>query len=472
MYQGIVFGTTLSLIIIALLIFRKLNIERFNVFLKITTIVFLLVGFFRFFLSDSFIDSVNSGIIFDNVDLSQTILRWGYYLNYAILPMSVFFKNRLFRNIASYFCLPFSIACAIYFNDFMPFFLDPAGRGIHFDPAFRYAYFCIELILAIFIPIITQIKYKHVFNVKSGIEWRNFFICLPLILLQMIPVYIPQHIFGYTGVSPDAYSGYHFIWIAITLIEIFVLYKLFNFKTFNERYMLCVFLTIVLFFHYDSLYLMGITLPRLPVQLCNMAAYFYIICIPLRLKKMFNFCFICNIVGTIIATVTPDFSSGALGFWNMHYMYEHMLVLIIPALCMGLRIFPRINKHSLKHMVIGFSCYFVFCLTLGTILNGYSDVTGVRVNYFFLFNTDTVFKRLPFLKFTESLTIYLGRFTINPIYVSIIYGGFLFLCVLFYWLVIKLYDYVDDHYELRKSKIELYEKITGKKYKGPVEYID
>ena len=38
MYQGIVFGTTLSLIIIALLIFRKLNIERFEFKLETTAL--------------------------------------------------------------------------------------------------------------------------------------------------------------------------------------------------------------------------------------------------------------------------------------------------------------------------------------------------------------------------------------------------------------------------------------------------
>ena len=85
---------------------------------------------------------------------------------------------------------------------------------------------------------------------------------------------------------------------------------------------------------------------------------------------------------------------------------------------------------------------------------------------------DKIYGWLPFLKFTETFTIHFGRFLLNPIYSLIIYGGFLFLCVLFYWFVIKLYDYVDDHYELRKSRIELYEKITGKKYKGPVEYVD
>ena len=472
MYQGIIIGTVLILLAIVLLVFRKKSDDSFNIFLRIVTVLFLVVGFFRFFLSDSFINDINYDAEIEKIDFLQVILRWGYYLNYAVLPMAVFFKNRLFKNIASYFCLLISILSMVFFNDFMAYFLDSSGRGLHFTPGFRYFYFCFELVLAIFIPVVMQVKERHLFNVKDGKEWRNFLICLPLILLQMVPVYIPQHLVGYTSITLKSYSAFHIVWIAITLIQVFGLYKIFEFKSYNDRYMLCVFLTIILFFHYDSLFLMGITLPRLPVQLCNMAAYFYIICIPLKLKRMFNFCFICNVVGAIIATVTPDFSGGAFGFWNMHYMYEHMLVLIVPALCMGLRIFPRINKKSIKHMVVGFTCYFFFCLILGTILNGYSDVTGVKVNYFFLFDMKKMYGWLPFLKFTENFNISLGRFTIYPIYVSIIYFGFSFLCILFYWFIIKVYEYVDDHHELRKSRIDLYEKITGKKSKSPVDYVD
>ena len=153
-------------------------------------------------------------------------------------------------------------------------------------------------------------------------------------------------------------------------------------------------------------------------------------------------------------------------------MYEHMLVLIIPALAMGLRVFPRVNKKSLVHMAIGFTCYFMFCLILGTIINGSTVGEKPTVNYFFLFDMEKMYGWLPFLKFTEEFVINLGEFKIFPIFVMIIYCGFLFLCVLFYWFVIKLYDYIDDHYELRKSSIDLYEKITGRKSKRPVEYVD
>ena len=454
-----------------LFVFKNGNNKKYQRIIKITTIVFLVIGFLRFFLSDTFIQYVNTVDQNYEIDVMQVILRWGYYSNYAILPIAIFFKNRTFRNIASYYSLIFSVLSVIFFNDYMVYFLAEEGKGLHLQPWFRYFYFGLEMTLACFIPIVMQVMERHVFNIKNRRECINFFVTIPLIAMQMMPVYIPQYLIGYTAINDDAYSIFHFIWLGITLVEFYILYKFFNFRSYNERYMICVFLSLVLFFHYDSLFLMGITLSRLPVQLCNMAAYFYIICIPLRLKKMFNFCFICNIVGTIIAMVTPDFSNGAFGFWNMHYMYEHMLVLIVPALAMGLRIFPRVNKRSLKHMVVGFTCYFMFCLITGSIINGYSG-NGAKptVNYFFLFDMEKMYGWLPFLKTTEKFALIFGKIKFYPIYVSLIYCGFLFLCVLFYWFVIKLYDYMDDHYELRKSRIDLYEKITGKKSKAPVDY--
>lgn len=472
MFYLLVFGILGIFLTSCFLIFKNKEERKYKIFIKALTIIFLVFGFLRFFLSDYMINLVNTDDASYDIDFFQIILRWGYYLNYAVIPMAIFFRHRVFKNILCYFCLIFTILSVIFYKDFMFYFLDERGSGIHLAPWMRYVFFGLELGLAMFIPIFMQIKEKYHINYRDYKEWLNMLICIPLILMQMMPVYIPQYLFGYTSISPKAYSSYHLIWTGIMIVEFYILYKYFNYKCYEDRYMICVFLAIVLFFHYDSLYLKGITLPRLPVQLCNMAAYFYIICIPLRLKKMFNFCFICNIVGAVIATVTPDFSGGAFGFWNMHYMYEHMLVLIIPALAMGLRVFPRVNKKSLVHMVFGFTCYFMFCLILGTILNGFSDKTGTTVNYFFLFDMEKMYGWLPFLEFTEDLAVIFGRFEIYPLFVMIIYCGFLFLCVLFYWFVIKLYDYIDDHHELRKSSIDLYEKLTGKKSKRPVDYVE
>ncbi len=468
MYQAITFVSTLLAIILILLIFKNKSEKSFSKFLKVLTIVYCVLGFFRFMLSDSFVYVIKGGyfnyVYYDRQDILQSILRWGYYIGYSVLPMAVFFKNRFFRNMASYIFLPFAVLSTIFFDNYMVYFLSEEGNGLHLVPWIRYAYFIIELALSMIIPIVLQIKEKHVLNIKDKKELIYFFVGIPLIFLQVMPVYIPQSLFGYTGIE------IHIPWLIIIAIETIALYYYFRFKSYDTRYQLVVFLTIVLFYHYDSLYLQGFSIPRLPIQLCNMAAYFYIIAVIFKNQKMFNFCYIVNMVGTLIAILAPDLNDGPLGFWNMHYMFEHMLVFIIPVLCAALRLFPRVDKKALKHMFVGFVLYFVFCLTSGVLLNAYGTTEMNRVNYFYLFSLDKATSYIPFIKFVDKFPITINGFTFYPLLMAIIFVSFLTLCFVWYWLTQKLFVMNDDHFELRKARIDLYEKITGKKSKAMREY--
>ena len=468
MYQAITFVSTLLAIILILNIFKNKSDESFSKFLKILTLIYCVLGFFRFMLSDSFVYVINGGYLdyvkYDRQDILQTILRWGYYIGYSILPMAVFFKNRFFRNMASYIFLPFAVLSAVFINDYMEYFLSPEGNGLKLVPWIRYTYFIVELVIAMTIPVVLQIKEKHVLNIKDKKELIYFFVGIPLILLQVMPVYTPQSLFGYTGI------GIHTPWLIIIAIETIALYYFFRFKSYDTRYQLVVFLTIVLFYHYDSLYLMGFSIPRLPIQLCNMAAYFYMIAVLFKRQRLFNFCYIVNMVGTLIAILAPDLNDGPLGFWNMHYMFEHMLVFIVPVLCAALRLFPRVNKSALKHMFVGFVIYYVFCLTCGVLLNAYATNQFNRVNYFYLFDLDKAKSYVSFIKFVDKFPIVINGFTFYPLLMAIIFVSFLALCLVWYWATQKLFAINDDRFELRKARIDLYEKITGKKSKSLREY--
>ncbi len=476
MNQSIIFLSSALLITAFALLLRKKSSAVTDTVLKILVLVFCVVGFFRLMLSDSFMFVINGGyygdIYYEATDPLQTVLRWGYYLCYAVLPMAVFFESRLFRNIACYVCLPFSLLSVFYYNDFMRYFLAEEGRGLHLWPTFRYVYFALELILALSIPILLAITKRHIFRVKDMREWTSFLVATPLIALLMIPVYAPQSLFGYSEMIASKGSDYHVAWIVLLLAVTLALYYAFRFRSYRERYMLVVFLTIVLFFHYDSLYLMGFSIPRLPIQLCNLAAYFYMIAILGKRQKMFQFCFLANVTGALIAILMPDFTPGAFGFWNMHFVLEHSLVMMIPALAMGLRIFERPQRSSLKYTWVGFSIYFLFCLTSGVLLNGYADVTGFEVNYFFLFDLEKAFSVLPFMKFTERFCLQFGRFHFYPLFVALIYVVFLGLCLAFYYAVRFFNKMEDDHLALRGAAIDLHEKRSGKICRIPREFID
>ena len=475
MYQAIVLGLSALLCAGVLFLYKNKEEEKFDKLLKLLTLVYCTIGFFRFFLTDSFIYVINGGFFelvkYTKTDILQSIIRWGYYVGYSAIPVAVFYNGRFFKNVASYFCLPFSLLSVVFFDDFMTYFLAENTHGWALTPVIRYIYFILELVLAVAIPVLLQIKKKHVFKFNKT-EIINFLIGLPAVILISVPVYVPQSFLGYSVYTPKSGGAFHLIWMAVLLVVTVGLYYIFRFKDRESRIQLCMFLAILLFYHHQSLYLQGLNISRLPFQLCNIAAYFYMIALVFKLKKFFHFAFIANIVGALIAIIMPDFSTGAASFFNMHYVIEHSLDVMVPAMVMGLRIFPRVERRTLKYTAIGFSVYFFAMFIVGTILNGYSDVTGEVVNYFFMFDIEKALDFFPFLAFIEDTLITIGRFTIYPILVGLIYIGFSALCLAFYLVVRFSYQLEDDHLALRESSIDLYEKLSKKTSRRPRQFVD
>ena len=479
MYQAIVFLCGALIAALVLLLFRKKENMRRNA-LKILTLVFCAVGFFRFFLSDAILFAINGGwyegVRYEQTDILQIILRWGYFTNYSVLPVAVFCGGRFFKNVAGYFSLPFTVLSTVFFNDYMAYFLDPKGEGYHVAPTFRYVYFILELALAVAIPIILHIGEKHIFNFKSGREWGRYLLGLPGVILATMPAYAPQSFFGTDMKMPDWFKSYHLIWIGVTILALIILYYVFRFRTYEERYMLCLFLVLVLFFHYNSQYLKGLTLSRLPFDLCNLASYLYLVAFVLKSKKIFHFCFIANTVGTLFAIIAPNFGIGHSGFWNVHFLIQHSWVLIIPILLMALRIFPRFTKESIGYFFVGFTIYITFCYVLGIIINGELNGTDKPiVNWFYMFNFKIAFEEyFSFLKFVENYYFVFGdgRFVVYPLVYVIVYVGFSALSMLFFLLARLFYRFEDDWLEQRVSAIDLYEKITKKKTNLTRYYID
>ena len=445
---------------------RSKKMTQFDRVLKVLVVIFCVLGFSRLFLSDAIVFEINGGwyegIRYEDADVWHVILRWGYFLNYAVLPMAVFYESRFFRNIAAVVCLPFSILSAVFFNDYMEYFLSELGRGYHLPAPARYVLFVIELVLAISVPLTLLIKKKHVPNVKSGKEMTELLLGIPATLFAAMPLYAPQAFLGYNNREPAIGSNYHLTWIAFLFVLCVSMYYIFRFKNYDTRYRLCVFITILGLFQFNSIYLMGVTIRRLPFQLCNIATYFYFIAMVFKLKKMFQFCFIANMTGAIFAIIVADLGYGNFSFFTMEYVIEHTYVLLIPAMVMGLRILPRVDTKSLKYVFGGFTLYFLFAFVLGTVLNGFSDVTGEKVNYFFMFDLELAYDFFPFMTFTSNWHYTLGRFEFYPVVVVLIYLLYSLLCFLIYLLVRFAYKLEDDHLELRRSSIELRERITGR----------
>ena len=476
MYTAITLAASVVLSAALLLLLAKRSDTAFYKTLRIFTVIFCAVGFFRFMLCDGFIFVINgglmNGVLYETTDLLSTVLRWGYFANYSVLLMLVFTKSRLFRNLACYYCLPFSILSAVYFERFMPYFTQDTGVGIYLPESFRYVYFVVELVLAISIALTVCVREKHFMRVTDVKEVVRFLIAIPFVAFCTMPAYVPQSILGYSNLQVKTFSAAHWGWMAALVVITVLLYRIFRFRSFEDRYNLCLFLTFALFFHYNSLYLMGFSLPRMPIQLCNLAAFFYIIAIPFKMKRFFQFCFIVNITGTLIAILSPDFAITGLGFWNLHYVFEHSLVLIIPVLAMGLRLFPRVSRRSLKYAAIGFVCYFVFCIIGGGLLNIFSNFTGQEVNYFFMFDLDKAESFVSLISYARVWPITIGAFIFYPILMIVVFIAFSLLCLAFYRFTLYCYKVEDDQLQLRNAGLDILERRLGRPVKFPREFRD
>jgi len=446
---------------------------------KIFAIVLFLLATIRCFLSDGFIWVINGGVYggfyYKDFNLLQSLLRWGLLLSIIVYPCASFFKNQTMRNVACYFCLPVCILCVIFYNDFLRYFTEYTGRGIWITDSIRHIEFIIELTLAITIPLLLLFRLNHKFKIKDCKEWLNFFLYLPLMLIVVVPVTLPQSIWGFTDKFMLPLSFANLMWVLVIFLLFIFSYFLFRFKSREIRYMVLIFLSLFLFLHYNSIYLMDLKLSRLPFQLCNLGSYLILIALLIKKQGFFDFILIANVTGAMIAFLVPDTSEGMLSFWNIHFYIEHTWVFVIPILAVALRIMPRPAKNSVKNFLIGFSIYFLTCAVLGVLFNAYlydpaSDFYN-KVNYFYIFDT-TVLEILPFLRFTRLVPIYINGYTFYPLYMLVIYVLFVVLCLIVNYVYIKLCKLGDDFYKLRQIRIDLFESKGKYKKKIPKRFYD
>ena len=424
MYSLIVFAVA-AFAVFAFWYFTKNQSEEKRVLvLKILAVCFSALGLLRYFFSDAFVEVA----IGPGYDVAQSLARWFYYMGYAVVPLSVFFNSRLFRNLASYFFLPAAIFSTVIFKSTMEYFLVSDVGWLFLPEVPRCIYYILELSLAIAIPVMMQINFRHVFNVKDKEEWKNFLLAIPAVLYRMMPVYIPQSLFGLTDLDYTSFAEFHLGWMAAMVLEIAVLILYFRKRSYEDKYKLCTFLTIAQGFNTMSVFLRGFRINRLPLQLCSIAAIFYFIAIIFKKKKLFNFCFTANIVGALIAILLAAFDPGALMFWNIHYIHEHTFVLVIPIVAAALGVFPRIEKSSLKFIWGMFSIYFLSCLVVGTIINGFADKIGYRINFFYMLLVEEAVKYVPFAGFVGAWELNIGKFTVYPILVAVVYCVYILLC--------------------------------------------
>lgn len=445
MYTAISLSAIIVAGIIVALLFLNNNCSNKVVdrIIKIGAVFYVVLMLFTILLPDGLIKSVSNPEELVGFNKWHCILRIALAINPVVIVIACFFKNRTFRNIAVYWTLPWTFISIFFYNDYMEYFLSPSGRGLYqtrgvseafkalmMNETFRAIIFCVQWIIVVSICLKILLIDKHVFKVKDRKEWMNFGIILTLLLIQMMPIYIPQVLTeGFGPFLFDKFSPLHIVWILYLVSKIVVLWLIFRKQTDENKYILCLVLALAVLFQYNSMFSLTINIKRLPLQLCNLASYLMLIALITKNRFIFNFNFLVNMVGAAIALLVPDVDGENLFYvWNLHFIYEHTNVVVVPILALALGLFPKIDKISYRDAIIGFSCYFVLILVLGTVFNNLAvtlDNGDFKANYLFMFDPKVACETLPFLKSFTKVTIVIKNATIYPLLMVFVYFGYL-----------------------------------------------
>ncbi len=438
--------TCLSFIIVAMIIVAFLWIDKNNVvnkIVKVLGITYVVLTFVTIFLPDGLIKSVSDPSELVGANKWCCVLRIMLAINPVIITIVSFFKSRTFKNIAIYWTLPWTFISIFFYNEYMECFLSPNGRGLYqtrgipealktlmMNETFRGIIFCIQWILVVSICLKLLLIDKHVFKINDYREILRFGIVLILLLIQMMPIYIPQLLAeGFGPFLFERFSPLHFVWIFYLVGKIIVLWLLFRNKSEEDKYLLCIVLALSVMFQYNSMFSLTINIKRLPLQLCNLASYLMLIALIMKNRFIFNFNFLVNMVGAVIALLVPDVNGrNIFEVWNLHFIYEHTNVVVVPILALLFGLFPKIDKVAYCDAIIGFSGYFVVVLILGIIFNNLAiklDNSDFEANYLFMFDPEVACGTLPFLKSFIKVSLVIKNATIYPLLMLLVYFGYL-----------------------------------------------
>lgn len=417
---------------------KHLNFEKI---IKYIVITFMTLTFVGIMLPDEFVIGIHR--LTYNHNEFQMIIRWFNLVSFIVLPIAVFYNRPIFKKIAIYFCLPVALIYLFMYKDLIYYFTSDLGTGISdirylpiwirnlmYDKVVRSTIFFLTSFTQL-TTIILLIKRDWKIIKFDKKEILPFVILLPLMIMTILPPYALEGIFHtYSNIIFTGFSLAHFVWIIAVILEIVIITLLFKNKPYEDRYILVLILALSLFVQYNQLFssLGELTCKRMPLQLCNIAAYAILISILLKNRDLFLFNILINVAGGIIALLVMDVErNGILNKANIHYIVEHHNVIVTPLLCLILGIFKPIQNKDFKRFVIYFSAYFIFVFVLGTTFNAIYKATGsdyFYCNYLFLFDKDTAANLIPFAGKLFDIKLIIGSVTIYPVIQSLIYIAF------------------------------------------------
>ena len=445
--------------------------KNINKILKILVIIYCIIIFIvTITLPDAYVRCFDNNELTHSLkDIIYALVRWFNALNFVILPIAVFYNNQIIRKIAKYFSLPMIIISIICYPIHLQNYTSTLGRGLNsidilsasfkkflINPIFRSIIQGIIWLLELSIIIMLSKENKIKINIK---EIPKYLVILIFLLISSIPIYIPQHLFGYSNIIFDKWTLPHLLWILFIIIEILALNKIFKNKPKEIKKILCLILSLSLFLQYNQMFgAISMSIKRLPFQLCNIGAYLILLSLITENKRIFNFTLIVNVIGVLFALFLPDLDGEGLFYlYNMHFIFEHTNVLVVPLLALSLKLFPKLDQKALKDCLLGFTIYFVFVLIIGTLFNAIALKTNnsfYEANYLFMFNQTVATNFIESLGKLFNNQIKIGKYIVlYPVIQLVVYITFIVLCTILYYIIRLIYIIKDKKSNICKDQI-------------------
>ncbi len=445
-----------SLIILGLTILKNNNKELFNKILKLITIIYLIIVFSSIFLPDGLIMTVEEDTLYrlEGINKFYLVIRMFKAIILPSMIISIFSNHKYFKNIMVFIALPTAIISLCLYNQYMNYYLMETGKGLNsinwlseefkmllLSKIFRSIIFGIEWGLVIIICMMIALnQFKIIKSLKEIILTIIIIICL---LFQFMPIYIPQLLFeGFSNIIFNSFKITHFIWMFYIIGKILLIYFIFRKTSDQTKFIVCLILSLATLIQYNTMFSLTINIKRLPFQLCNLAAYLIPLTLIIKSKKLFNFNFLVNVLGAFLALMFPDVNGrGILEVWNMHFIYEHTNIMVIPILCLLFKLFNNIDKTTLKDALIGFGIYFIFCALIGSTFNILSAVKNnpeFEVNYLFMFDMDKALGVLPFLEPLTKITLNIYQKELYPLIMLVVLFGYSSFILIFYLIIVGI----------------------------------
>ena len=408
---------------------------------KIFLLTYMILTFVSILLPDELVIGITK--LEYRIDPFQMIMRWFQFVGFLVLPVAVYFDKPTFKKLAVYFCLPVAIIFMFLFKDMLPGFTSELGTGIasiRYLPefvsdlmrngVFRTIIFFVMMLSELATIALIVLRDKSFLKFKKQ-DIMPFIVLLVALTLAIVPIYAPEAIFDHqSNIDFTMFSVAHIAWMALIVGESIILHKIFKNKDYDSKYILVLILSLCLLVQYNQMFSSQgeLNCKRMPLQLCNLAAYLTLISIGFKNRKVFLFNILVNVAGAIIAVLILDGdNSGVISKGNMHYIVEHHNIIITPILCLNLGIFDPIKKGEFKSFVKYFTIYFIAVLIIGTIFNGLAvalDSNWFKCNYLFMFDQAKAKKLIKIAGALFEPSIKIGYFTLYPIIQITIYVVF------------------------------------------------